>query len=174
MNISIMHVTPCSVIKALSSCISSRNAIFITSGQLSLGSSSFAEQLQLYTLILLPYRDTPRYTSVRCYCSMDYYLTIVSQVCKAFHQMYISYSELQYIVELGGQQLFPVPERDQQLSATPEGQGSCMVQAALRDNLYIRTIPARNKIRSTGISASGITMKARLRCSYCDQRPCNR
>lgn len=110
-----MHVTPCSVIKGLSSYISSRNAIFITSGQLSLGSSSFAEQLQLYTLILLPYRDTPRYTSVRCYCSMDYYLTIVSQVCKAFHQMYISYSELQYIVELGGQQLFPVPERDQQL-----------------------------------------------------------
>jgi len=34
---------------------------------------------------------------------------IVLQVCKALHQTYKSSIELQYIVELGGQQLLPVP-----------------------------------------------------------------
>jgi hypothetical protein len=37
---------------------------------------------------------------------------IVLQVCKALHQMYISSSELQYIIELGGQRLLPVLNTD--------------------------------------------------------------
>ncbi|KAG1720374.1 hypothetical protein EDB19DRAFT_574829 [Suillus lakei] len=60
------------------------------------GFLSLAEELQLYILRFLPYRDILRCTSV----------------CKALRQMYISYSELQYIVELGGQQLLPIPDTD--------------------------------------------------------------
>ncbi|KAG2131773.1 hypothetical protein DEU56DRAFT_757469 [Suillus clintonianus] len=58
------------------------------------GFLSLAEEVQLYILILLPYRDI-----LRC-----------SSVCKALRQTYLSYSELQYIVELGGQQLLHVPD----------------------------------------------------------------
>lgn len=53
---------------------------------------SLAEELQSYILSFLPYRDILRCTSV----------------CKALRQTYISCSELQYIVELGGQHLLPV------------------------------------------------------------------
>ncbi|KAG1822734.1 uncharacterized protein BJ212DRAFT_1477149 [Suillus subaureus] len=54
---------------------------------------SLAEELQSYILSFLPYRDILRCISV----------------CKALRQTYISCSELQYIVELGGQHLLPVP-----------------------------------------------------------------
>ncbi|KAG1885177.1 hypothetical protein F4604DRAFT_1730113 [Suillus subluteus] len=53
---------------------------------------SLAEELQSYILSFLPYRDILRCTSV----------------CKALRQTYMSCSELQYIVELGGQHLLPV------------------------------------------------------------------
>ncbi|KAG2066486.1 hypothetical protein BDR04DRAFT_1121178 [Suillus decipiens] len=53
---------------------------------------SLAEEIQSYILSFLPYQDILRCTSV----------------CKALRQTYISCSELQYIVELGGQQLLPV------------------------------------------------------------------
>jgi hypothetical protein len=36
----------------------------------------------------------------------------ILQVCKALRQTYMSSSELQYITELGGQQLLPVPDTD--------------------------------------------------------------
>ncbi|KAG1751129.1 hypothetical protein EDB19DRAFT_1275165 [Suillus lakei] len=57
---------------------------------------SLAEELQSYILSFLPYRDI-----LRC-----------QSLCKALHQTYMSSSELQYIVELGGQQLLPVPNTD--------------------------------------------------------------
>ncbi|KAG0708776.1 hypothetical protein DFH29DRAFT_1035553 [Suillus ampliporus] len=53
---------------------------------------SLGEELQSYILTFLPYRDILRLTSV----------------CKALLQTYMSSSELQYIVELGGQQLLPI------------------------------------------------------------------
>lgn len=53
---------------------------------------SLAEEIQSYILSFLPYQDILRCTSV----------------CKALRQTYISCSELQYIVELGGQQLLSV------------------------------------------------------------------
>ncbi|KAG1746019.1 uncharacterized protein EDB91DRAFT_138725 [Suillus paluster] len=52
-----------------------------------------AEELQCYILSFLPYQDILRCTSV----------------CKTLHQTYILSSELQYIVELGGQRLLHVP-----------------------------------------------------------------
>ncbi|KAG2134476.1 hypothetical protein DEU56DRAFT_902008 [Suillus clintonianus] len=57
---------------------------------------SLAEELQCYILSFLPCRDILRCTSV----------------CKALRQTYMSSYELQYIVELGGQQLLPVPNTD--------------------------------------------------------------
>ncbi|KAG1751112.1 hypothetical protein EDB19DRAFT_1274303 [Suillus lakei] len=60
------------------------------------GFMSLAEELQFFILCFLPYRDILRCTSV----------------CKALRQRYTSYSELQYIVELGGQQLLPGPDTD--------------------------------------------------------------
>lgn len=54
---------------------------------------SLAEELQSHILSFLPYRDILRCTFV----------------CKSLRQTYTSRSELQYIVELGGQQLLPVP-----------------------------------------------------------------
>ncbi|KAG2034518.1 hypothetical protein BDR03DRAFT_595484 [Suillus americanus] len=53
---------------------------------------SLAQELQSYILSFLPYRD------ILCCAS----------VCRALRLTYISPSELQYIVELGGQQLLPV------------------------------------------------------------------
>jgi hypothetical protein len=40
---------------------------------------------------------------------MTFHAEDLSQVCKALRQAYISSAELQYIIELGGQQLLPVP-----------------------------------------------------------------
>lgn len=60
------------------------------------GLLSLAEEIQFYILRFLPYRDILRCTSV----------------CKALRQTYVSSSELQYIVELGGQCLIPVPNAD--------------------------------------------------------------
>ncbi|KAG2111827.1 hypothetical protein DEU56DRAFT_204464 [Suillus clintonianus] len=57
---------------------------------------SLAEESQFYILKFLPYRDILR-------CTL---------VCRSLRQVYISYSELQYIVELGGQQLLHVPDTD--------------------------------------------------------------
>ncbi|KAG2035007.1 hypothetical protein BDR03DRAFT_1012882 [Suillus americanus] len=57
---------------------------------------SLAEELQFYILRLLPYQDILRCTSV----------------CKALRQTYVSSSELQYIVELGGQHLIPISNTD--------------------------------------------------------------
>ncbi|KAG1751128.1 hypothetical protein EDB19DRAFT_2035967 [Suillus lakei] len=54
---------------------------------------SLAEELQSCILSFLPYQDILRCTSV----------------CKTLRQTYISSSKLQYIVELGGQQLLPIP-----------------------------------------------------------------
>ncbi|KAG2153098.1 uncharacterized protein EDB93DRAFT_1249012 [Suillus bovinus] len=53
---------------------------------------SLATELQSHILSFLPYQDILRCTSV----------------CKALRQTYTSCSELQYIVELGGQRLLPV------------------------------------------------------------------
>ncbi|KAG0704802.1 hypothetical protein DFH29DRAFT_1067803 [Suillus ampliporus] len=55
-----------------------------------------AEELQSYILSFLPWRDILRCTSV----------------CKTLRQTYVSSSHLQYIVELGGQHLLPVPIAD--------------------------------------------------------------
>ncbi|KAG2071154.1 hypothetical protein BDR04DRAFT_1098847 [Suillus decipiens] len=60
------------------------------------GFVSLAQEIQFYILRLLPYRDILRCTSV----------------CKALRQTYVSSSELQYIVELGGQCLIPVSNTD--------------------------------------------------------------
>ncbi|KAG2156916.1 uncharacterized protein EDB93DRAFT_1126489 [Suillus bovinus] len=60
----------------------------------STGFLALAEELQSYILSFLPYQDILRCTSV----------------CKAIRQTYTSSSELQYITELGGQQLLPVPD----------------------------------------------------------------
>ncbi|KAG0697237.1 hypothetical protein DFH29DRAFT_1082464 [Suillus ampliporus] len=60
------------------------------------GLLSLAEELQLYILSFLPCRDILRCTSA----------------CKALRQTYMSSSELQYIVELSGQRLLPVPNTD--------------------------------------------------------------
>ncbi|KAG1864417.1 hypothetical protein F4604DRAFT_1928868 [Suillus subluteus] len=57
---------------------------------------TLAEELHSYILSFLPWQDILRCTSV----------------CKALHQTYVSSSGLQYIVELGGQQLLPVPIAD--------------------------------------------------------------
>lgn len=62
----------------------------------STGLLALAEELQSYILSFLPYQDILRCTSV----------------CKALRQTYMSSSELQYITELGGQQLLPVPDTD--------------------------------------------------------------
>lgn len=58
------------------------------------GFLALAEELQSYILSFLPYQDILRCTSV----------------CKALRKTYISSSELQYITELGGQQLLSVPD----------------------------------------------------------------
>ncbi|KAG2338465.1 hypothetical protein BDR05DRAFT_969164 [Suillus weaverae] len=63
---------------------------------------SLAEELQSHILSFLSYRDILRCTSV----------------CKALRQTYISCSELQYIVELSGQQLLPVPRTFDNLNRT--------------------------------------------------------
>ncbi|KAG1744840.1 hypothetical protein EDB19DRAFT_2023803 [Suillus lakei] len=55
---------------------------------------SLAEELHSYILSFLACKDILRCTSV----------------CKALRQTYMSSSELQYITELGGQQLLPVPD----------------------------------------------------------------
>ncbi|KAG2339284.1 hypothetical protein BDR05DRAFT_1062254 [Suillus weaverae] len=60
------------------------------------GLLSLAEELQFYILSFLPCQDILRCTSV----------------CKALRQTYMSSSELQYIVELSGQQLLAVPNTD--------------------------------------------------------------
>ncbi|KAG1743221.1 uncharacterized protein EDB91DRAFT_235469 [Suillus paluster] len=57
---------------------------------------SLPEELLSYILSFLPWRDILRCTSV----------------CKALRLTYISSSELQYLVELGGQCLLPVPVTD--------------------------------------------------------------
>ncbi|KAG2358931.1 hypothetical protein BDR07DRAFT_1379060 [Suillus spraguei] len=54
---------------------------------------ALVEELRSYILSFLPWQDILRCTSV----------------CKALRQTYVSSSELQYIVELGGQRLLPVP-----------------------------------------------------------------
>ncbi|OJA20619.1 hypothetical protein AZE42_12418 [Rhizopogon vesiculosus] len=57
---------------------------------------SLAAELQSYILSFLPWQDV-----LRC-----------SSVCKVLHLTYMSSSELQYIVELGGQRLLPVSSTD--------------------------------------------------------------
>ncbi|KAG2337716.1 hypothetical protein BDR05DRAFT_761583 [Suillus weaverae] len=57
---------------------------------------ALAEDLHAYILTFLPYRDI-----LRC-----------ASVCTGLRQTYLSSSELQYIVELGGQQLLPVNLRN--------------------------------------------------------------
>ncbi|KAG1781107.1 hypothetical protein EV702DRAFT_1193299 [Suillus placidus] len=58
---------------------------------------SIAEEIRLYILSYLSGQDILRY---------------FLQVCKAIRQMYMSSCELQYIVELSGQRLIPVPNTD--------------------------------------------------------------
>ncbi|KAG2123594.1 hypothetical protein DEU56DRAFT_917392 [Suillus clintonianus] len=60
------------------------------------GFLSLAEELRVFILSFLPYRDILQCTSI----------------CKALRQTYVSSSELQYIVELGGQHLLPGPNTD--------------------------------------------------------------
>lgn len=62
----------------------------------STGLLALAEELQSYILSFLPHQDILRCTSV----------------CKTLRQTYMTSSELQYITELGGQQLLPVPDTD--------------------------------------------------------------
>ncbi|KAG2037062.1 hypothetical protein BDR03DRAFT_958455 [Suillus americanus] len=57
---------------------------------------ALADELHSYILSFLPWQDILRCTSV----------------CKALRQTYVSSSELQYIVELGGQRLLSVPIAD--------------------------------------------------------------
>ncbi|OJA12069.1 hypothetical protein AZE42_02170 [Rhizopogon vesiculosus] len=57
---------------------------------------SLAAELRSYILSFLPWQDV-----LRC-----------SSVCKVLHLTYMSSSELQYIVELGGQRLLPVSSTD--------------------------------------------------------------
>ncbi|KAG2341822.1 hypothetical protein BDR05DRAFT_964870 [Suillus weaverae] len=64
---------------------------------------SLARELLCYILSFLPYRDILRCTSV----------------CKVLHQIYISSSGLQYIIELGGQRLLPVPNGANTANHTP-------------------------------------------------------
>ncbi|KAG2133263.1 uncharacterized protein EDB93DRAFT_888444 [Suillus bovinus] len=77
------------------------------------GLLSLAEELRSYILSFLPCRDILRCTSV----------------CKALHQTYMSSSELQYIVELSGQRLLPVPNTNNNTSAS-----SCL--QTLRDRAH--------------------------------------
>ncbi|KAG2141180.1 uncharacterized protein EDB93DRAFT_1338677 [Suillus bovinus] len=60
------------------------------------GFLSLVQELGFYILSFLPCRDILRCTSV----------------CKALRQAYMSSSELQYIIELSGQRLLPVPNTD--------------------------------------------------------------
>ncbi|OJA12064.1 hypothetical protein AZE42_02195 [Rhizopogon vesiculosus] len=55
---------------------------------------SLPQELQCYILEFIPWRDILRFTSIY----------------KALHQMYMSSCELQYVVELGGQRLLPLPD----------------------------------------------------------------
>ncbi|KAG1727720.1 hypothetical protein EDB19DRAFT_2042757 [Suillus lakei] len=57
---------------------------------------TLAEELQLYIMSFLSCRDI-----LRC-----------ASVCKALRQMYMTSSELQYIIELKGQQLLPAPNME--------------------------------------------------------------
>ncbi|KAG2107423.1 uncharacterized protein F5147DRAFT_653298 [Suillus discolor] len=60
------------------------------------GFLSLAEELLCYILSFLPYRDILRCTSI----------------CRTLRQTYLSFSELQYIVETSGQQLLVIPNTD--------------------------------------------------------------
>jgi hypothetical protein len=78
---------------------------------------ALAEELQSYILSFLPWQDILRCTSVSHKFAVDAEppgSIVISfwQVCKALRQTYISSSELQYIIELGGQGLLPVPIAD--------------------------------------------------------------
>lgn len=78
---------------------------------------SLAEDLHIYILTFLPYQDILHCTSVSIVLLItpntpkwiwSFMLKVILQVCRGLHQIYLSSSELQYIVELGGQQLLPV------------------------------------------------------------------
>ncbi|KAG1842920.1 hypothetical protein C8R48DRAFT_780868 [Suillus tomentosus] len=63
------------------------------------GFLSLAEEILSYILSFLPYRDILRCTSV----------------CRTLRQTYLSSSELQYIVEISGQQLLVIPNTDKSI-----------------------------------------------------------
>jgi hypothetical protein len=74
---------------------------------------SLAAELHSYVLSFLPWQDVLRCSSVGYYLMIyNRFLTIVLQVCKALRLTYMSSSQLQYIVELGGQRLLHVPDTD--------------------------------------------------------------
>ncbi|KAG2138325.1 hypothetical protein DEU56DRAFT_340379 [Suillus clintonianus] len=77
------------------------------------GFLSLTEELHFYILSFLSCRDILRCTSV----------------CKALRQTYMSSSVLQYIIELSGQRLLPVPNTDNRTSASSHLQ-------TLRDRAY--------------------------------------
>jgi hypothetical protein len=74
---------------------------------------SLATELHSYVLSFLPWQDVLRCSSVGYYLVIyNRFLTIILQVCKALRLTYMSSSQLQYIVELGGQRLLHVPDTD--------------------------------------------------------------
>jgi hypothetical protein len=86
------------------------------------GLLSLAEELRSYILSFLSCRDILRCASVGCSscccATWSFILTIFLQVCKALHQMYMSSSELQYIVEMSGQRLLHVSNTDNGIPAS--------------------------------------------------------
>ncbi|KAG1843369.1 hypothetical protein DFJ58DRAFT_747914 [Suillus subalutaceus] len=67
-----------------------------------IGFLSLAEELLIYIMSFLSCRDI-----LHC-----------ASVCKALREMYMSSSELQYIVELSGQRLLPVPNTDNSITVS--------------------------------------------------------
>ncbi|KAG0695906.1 hypothetical protein DFH29DRAFT_246964 [Suillus ampliporus] len=78
--------------------MTSSSSMVATSGEMTrkTGFLSLPEELRLHTLNFLPSQDILRCTSV----------------CKDLRKTYLSSSSLQYIVELGGQGLLPIPKPD--------------------------------------------------------------
>ncbi|KAG0700155.1 hypothetical protein DFH29DRAFT_1001334 [Suillus ampliporus] len=78
--------------------MTSSSSMVATRGEMTpkTGFLSLPEELRLHTLTFLPSQDILRCTSV----------------CKDLRNTYLSSSELQYIVELGGQRLLPIPKPD--------------------------------------------------------------
>ncbi|KAG1838842.1 hypothetical protein C8R48DRAFT_782279 [Suillus tomentosus] len=105
------------------------------------GFLSLAEELLSYILSFLPYRDILQCTSA----------------CRTLRQTYLSSSELQYIVEMSGQQLLAVPNTDNSIPVSKRLQ-------LLRDKAHawfkvdlhsFKTVPITRSWRSRENSIAG-------------------